>query len=468
MVALFRVIAEEFVQAYGQDLKATVVSYFLSSPYRNSSGFTIAGLRESLKLEFPYTKLLFIRFTTTLYERLDPMPVEWDDIKWLFDAARTPWEMTRVVDACFELIDHASTLFSARTAEPTVNAFLRRVRNEQELLYGRSFWDEVTATHRVYEYFKKFADLDNARIDLPSHLCWMAQEEHELGEPGLDEWEALVKDALAEGYVILAQALTAYKVIEEVLLLDRITDWQALMRLNLILKHEPHYELLTRAVQFSAQVWEQRGRQLFSWRLAGQAPSEFRAKKERVIHVMEGAARPATLEEVKVRLVEHVGRRNWDRLTEVAKNWLLEGDMNWSDFNFRDWKSHARTDWSFPSNLWFKAIEHELVLRYGPLCREAGDCSKGQDKDVSIGNVVYFLSKASKNDEERSRILHRSNVPPVPDTVRKNLNRLCAKYRNPGAHPKPFDQGLLSELRWELFGEGALRDILECLAPDNK
>ena len=42
---------------------------------------------------------------------------------------------------------------------------------------------------------------------------------------------------------------------------------------------------------------------------------------------------------------------------------------------------------------------------------------------------------------------------------------LIHKYRNPSAHPKPFNQELLSHLRWELFGEDVLRDILECLAP---
>lgn len=124
-----------------------------------------------------------------------------------------------------------------------------------------------------------------------------------------------------------------------------------------------------------------------------------------------------------------------------------------------------RTDWSFPASLYFKAIEHELILRYASSCREADDCSKGEEKDVSFGQVVFFLRQASQGNPQRSAILTRSNLTPAPNAVLKHLDRFRDKYRNPSAHPKPFDQALLSALRWELFGERVLRDILEWLAP---
>lgn len=463
---MFRAIASALGKAYLNDIRSRVVCYFLSSPHENTKGVTVAVLRKFLKLEFPYRRLLFIRFTAPLYERMDPMPERWSDFKWLFEFAETPWEMTRVIKACFELIDHASDLFRGvdGTVERTISVFFAKVRKEQESLGGRSFWDEDTATYAVHEFFRWHARLNNVRTDFHSHLCWMAQEEHELGEPGFGEWDALVREALDEGYVALAQALTAYKVFEEVLLLDRITDWRAFTSLNRVLREESHYELLATAIQFSAQVWEHRGRDLLSERLAAQAASESPTKEDRVLHVLEGTTRVGS-KEVELRLVEHVGKHNWGKLTEESKNWLIEADINWSDFNFRRREDYVRTDWSFPASLYFKAIEHELVLRYAPSCREADDCSKGQEKDVSFGQVVHFLRQATKGDPQRSAILKRSNLTPVPNAVLKHLDRFRDKYRNPSAHPKPFDQALLSALRWELFGERVLREILEWLAP---
>ena len=425
LVGMFRTIAAELEKNFPSDARSQAIAYFLSNPHENNGkDVTIAELRKLLQLGFPYTRLLFVRFTVWLCERLDPTPERWDDLKWLFEFAKTPWEMIRVISACFELIDHAWDLFrdAEGTVEPTLRAFFEKVRKEQSNLDGRSFWDESTATSMVYQYFRWHAYLDNVQTDFHSHLCWMAQEGHEPGEPGFPEWNVLVREALDEGYVALAQALTAYKVIEEVLLLDRITDWPAFTALNRMLRAESHYEILANAIQISAAIWKARGRNLLSERLTEQAPKS-QTPDERVLHLIEGATRP-TSKEVELRLVEHIGKHNWEKLTGESRNWLIEADMNWSDFNFRDKEDRIRTDWSAPAAQYFKTIEHELVIRYGTLCREAGDCSKGPRKEVSFGQVVTFLRKASTGDIARSAILKHSKLEPVPTVLLKRLDRL--------------------------------------------
>ena len=456
--AFFRSMAQSLAAKQPKNPKVHAILYFLSDPYADGERFSIADIRRLVKLESPYKDLVFTRFTFPCEDRLNPMPTGWTDLAWLYSMARTPFQMQRLVGAAFELRDEL-------VYEPedeivaTLNEFFERVSRLQEQLGGISLWDEEAATSFVF-WFYSFTLGDKVHIDFLSRLCGVGQDYYEPEWPSFDEWaELYVSQARHLGYLELAQALVAYKMLDELLFFGRITHWPSLTSLLLELRNQPHYEICARAARLAADTLVSKGQPALALRLEAFAAPVVATPDKIIRFVIEGSKKPKAAEEIEARLIEHVGEKIWAKLKPQTKTWLIEADLNWSKWRFEGKEEFSRKDWSGPALQYCKALENEFVLSYSDLCLKAGNHDPA--KNVTLGNVMMFLKRASKGEELQRRLLQDAGRHlPTPSNI-SDLEKLVSSYRNLAAHPNDFDLKRLDNLRRLLFSERVLRSLLE-------
>ena len=363
------------------------------------------------------------------------------------------------MSAAFELLNESMAPPDGQTIV-TINAFFQRIIKEQENCGGISLWDHETATNNVYWLYKFRCD-EEIRTDFPSCMCGFGQDDDDPEYPAFDDWAHLIRDARNLGYFELAQALNAYKLLDEIVFLRRITNWPSLISLLLELQQLPHFEVSSNAVSLVIALLKSRGHIALSKRLESFGRPE-RVNHDNVVKLVTNSVwKPRTREEIEARLIEHLGDRIWSKLKPETKTWLVEADLNWSRWRFGDRDEFVREDWSAPALQFCKAVENELVLSFGDLCFKVGDRDP-KDK-VTLGSVAHFLRRAASGDVDHLNVLTESGREPPSQSAVKALGKLVSSYRNLAAHPTEFDLARLSELRSFLFRDRKLRLILETL-----
>jgi hypothetical protein len=453
---VLRGMAECLAASRPKDPRSQVINYFLSDPYTARDRYSMQQVKRFGGMETPYAELAFTRFCYPCEERLDPMPAKWNDVIWAMEKARNPRQMRLVVSAIWELqlgdnIGYPGDKFARAARE-----FFDRVAREQETAGGVSLWDEETATHEVWwTYWMAFPENDVA-VDFISELTGIGRDVSEADFPEFDSWAKLVRRARDLGYIELAQALTAYKLLDEVFFAGRVTNWPSLSELLLELRSYPHFDATATAVRLATETLKSRGHFALAGRLEAFAARE-KALPDKVIRfVVEGTKRHTTREEIKTRLIEHLGQENWQKFCERSQDWLIEADLNWSQWRFARQNDFVRKDWSAPALQVGKALEQELVTRYRDICLAVKE--KSSDR-VTLGTVTRFLRDASRGDQERVRLLAGIGRAAPPRKLATQLHDLAMSFRNAAAHPSDFDVGHLDRLRRLLFMDRLLHQV---------
>ncbi len=465
---ILRFLGALFTTSWPREPRVQVITYWLTSPFsKTPHGLSAKTLKKHSGLRSPYASLIFDRFTYRTYaDRLDPPVRHWTEFTWALAYANTPAEMTRAVGALFELkVQSEPEIEGYDDAAKDINAFFHRVMKAQETYGGRSFWDAET-TFAVGECFTWWWNIYSRKpieIDLPSHFSYLVNEWDDAGPPEWHLWNQLIDRLLGYGYTKVAQAVVSYALLDETIAPNsRISDWRTVVALVRRLREEPHFEVLAPSLRLLRAVLDTRGERLLASRLEGYADSQ-RQLSPAVIYKLREFQEPVVgSEEIQMGLIEHTGRDNWEKFSPEARTWLIEANLNWRIWRYtKRGKEFDRTDWSPIALQFSKAIEHELVSRYGEACKKHGHYDKAGR--VSLGHVIQFLGKAANGDAQHQETLETIGRK-VPDgKLVDRLYLLNGKFRNPAAHPAEFPLNLVESLREELFAKKLLREIADGL-----
>lgn len=459
-----------FATLWPREPRAQVINYWLASPFGEAAHeLSARTLKKLSSLGSPYDALIFDRFaypTNNLrLDGLDPPVRHWTEFTWALAFAKTPHEMARAVEALFQMrVQSEPDVEGHDEAAEDINAFFERVMETQEGNGGRSFWNADT-TFVVGESFTWWWDIDSRKpveIDLPSHFSYLVNEWDDSEPPPWKLWVQLIDRLLAYGHTRVAQAVVSYALLDEIIGPEpRISDWRSLVALVRRLREEPHFEVLAPSLRVLCTLLDARGERLLASRLDGYVQDQCQPSTAAIGTLLDfsGTVGP---EELKMRLVEHIGQDNWEKFSQDAHTWLIEAEHNWRTWRFtKRGKEFERIDWSPIALQFLKAIEHELVSRYGEACKKHGHHdSAGR---VALGNVVYFLKTAAGGDAQHQATLEKLGRR-IPDVkLVKRLGGLNRDFRNRAAHPAPFPLETLDRLRRELFPNGLLREIADGL-----
>jgi len=444
----------------GNSGKLKVIKYWFSKPFSKGEegALRASQLPVLARLGGVYRELLLDRMCSDAldHEQIDPVINHWAQWSWVFESDASAYQMRCAIEIASALLDRGDAWEAeSELLSDYFSNFFRRVTEVQNLRDGRAFVSIGEAYLFGWQLRFHLGHLIKIKLDFPSQVARIIHEEVDEGAaPSWVDWVELIGDALFIGHVKLAQALAAYVLIESLVIDRRVSDWEALMQIIQMLKREPHFEIFKESLSFAVGFFKENKQELFALRLESASYGAPEPSKNAVRYVIESSPK-ISLSEVEQRLIEHVTGSGWSKLSSETKRYLINADYNWSAWRF---SKDKKEDYAHIGLDFGKAIEGELVSRYGRGCVESDLVASGK---VTLGTVIRFLKNAMDGKSvERGILINFKETLPSSDLV-KDLSKFNQQFRNPSAHPELFDVSKVDKMRNLLFTRGLLRRVCE-------
>lgn len=222
----------------------------------------------------------------------------------------------------------------------------------------------------------------------------------------------------------------------------------------------PGGSMIRRAIEFaSAFAGKKRSaleaRKLASFLNVPAVSDDYRLDPQIAEHI--SAVKEPSKSNVENNLRQQLTEERWLKLDQSSRESLVRAEIQ------RQRCLSYDIDWGTVAVAYFKAIEHELNLRFSSIYCELN--KRDANQHVNIGGVLLMLKKWHEQPEPfRSRIQSMSQLHRNKPLIKQLIDTL-QKYRNTGAHPNSFPEDILHDLYKLLFVKGLLAELIDALPP---